>query len=260
MKLQYVAGSDLSINQLFTDIKSNDPDMYTSIGGDGTVIRTFKKMIQNKHNVPVLVLAGGTTNFLSSFDIKVDNDKIIRQQNPRLTFEKLQNNELKYYGYKFKPIEVSYNDKIYLAINDVLIGNNIPDFTHFEVSTNYPSLKKVNFHGMGLNISTDIGSTGFHMNNSGQVFFDNNLFGITSIVSSKKINDLIPADEVEIIAMNDRSSVNVYIDGKNTVLNLGKGGKVKIRQSEQTLTLAFLEEDQLNKRKIKYLDTNRLRY
>ena len=261
MKLQYVAGADLSIDQLFVDIKSINPDMYTSIGGDGTVIRTFKKMVQNGHNVPVLVLAGGTANFLSSWDGEVDEDNnIIKQSKPHLTYQKLKENKLTYYTYKFRPIEVIYNGQIYLAINDVVIGDNVMDFTHFLVNTNYPSLKNVDFHGMALSICTDIGSTGFHMNNGGQVFFDNNLFGVTSVVSDQNINELIPADNMHITVMNSRSNINVYIDGKNTVLNLGIGDELRVKQSDKEFTLAFLEEDQLNKRKMQYLDTNRLRY
>lgn len=259
MKIRYFNGLNEKLNNLIKTnypelLNEKNPDIIISNGGDGSVIRTFNKLIKSniKQNVPIFVVATGSINFLSN-NIKNKYDFLD-------LIDLIKNNKIEIFKYNFNPLVIEHENKSYLAINDILLGNNINDYQRFKLYTKDISLNNLEFSGMGLNISTDIGSTGFHLNNNGQIFFDKNLMGITNIVSNININEVIPNQNIVIENLSERSSLNIFIDGSNKILSFKKYDNIKISRGKMQYSLGFLEFNQLNNKKLEYLNQNRKKH
>lgn len=258
MKILYINGVNEQWNNIVAEkfpkcLTEENPEIIISNGGDGTVLSTFRHMNKElKLNVPIMVLRGGTFNFLPT---DFQGDFLYLMNTLKYTpFEEFQ-----FYMYEFKPLEVhlSKNDKTYMAINDIILGNNINDYHEINIKTESNILKDITFKGMGICVCSSIGSTGFHLNNRGQIFDDDKSFGISNIVSNININDIVNSDYVKLSLVNSRNKINLFIDGRMNILNITKGQEITIKHTDTVCKLAYLEPDELINRKIASTFANR---
>lgn len=253
MKILYLNGLNEYYNEIIAKhfpqlLNETHPEIILSCGGDGTVLRTFRYMVEHNLNVPFLVLKGGTFNFLpTSFS----------ENFVRLIQQLLNNTYSKLYSFSFNPLKIMYDKKEYLAMNDIIVGNNINDYHKFNIQTESLLLDNLTFSGMGICISSAIGSTGFHLNNGGQVFEDKKSFGITNIVSNIKINDIITSKSLSISLLSDRAKPNIYIDGSNFILPMDKDKTIKISYDSHHYQLMYLEMNELLMRKRDFVNSSR---
>lgn len=254
MNILYINGVNEEWNKIINDsfpqlLNEKKPELILSNGGDGTVLRTFRAMTLLNLNVPIMILKGGTFNYLPTDfngDFKHLIDGLIE-----CSFD-----EYPLYFYKFQPLEVSVNNQKYLAINDVLFGHKINDYHEILVSTNSNILRNVQFKGMGISVCSSIGSTGFHLNNQGQIFDDNSVFGISNIVSNININDIVNTPYVVLKLIDSRTNIKLYIDN-HIILDVNKDEEILIKYSKINYQLAYLEKDELINKKAASAFANR---
>lgn len=199
-------------------LNEKEPDIIFVIGGDGTIFQAVKELGFLK--IPFLGIANGTLNFLMNSipeDFNWGN----------LTFEI----EKTFF------LNIKTGAKSYNVVNDIVFGNGIMDYFHFNVKTDgYEG----NVSAGGLCVSTPLGSTAFHYNNGGNIIPSLNLplVGITSVVGKKdeKINKLFSLGEI-VVDVKGRNDCFIFLDGKTEIVKVGES--VKISKGAD-IELAFL--------------------
>lgn len=149
-------------------------------------------------NIPFFVIAVGTVNFLTN---KVEDLKL--------------NPEIK----KVSLMKCTIGDEIHYALNDVVIGDNIMDYNHFVIKVGNEIYKTL---GMGLCISSIIGTTAFNKNNNGKIIslYDDEILSLTSVVCNKTIRRLCSSIEISIDKeLEQRSTPKIYLDGQTKILD-----------------------------------------
>lgn len=128
------------------------------------------------------------------------------------------------------------------------------DYHEFKIT----NLKEESFFikGMGLIISTPLGSTAFHYNNGGTIIEDINSqeIAISSIVSERekafKIMKKMESEKVKIKLISNRADAAVFIDGQTKVFKIIPNDKIILKQGS-LIKLGFLDIDQfLTKRRL----------
>lgn len=216
------------------------PDMYFVLGGDGSMLYAHK---DNQLDIPFFGKNLGTLGFIMN---TFSNDFRV--------IEGLLNDTIQPIIVKTPKIQVTIKRAeetiIKSAINDVIIGGNISDWNSFELSAKSGLYNKEVFNGLGLSISTPLGSTAFNSNNNGKVLpIGSNLWSLTGVVTDKTLNEVIEPQSIKIKVLSKRSDPIVYIDGTADKILVTNGDIIKIRPTKDRFKIAFLNEvDFYNKR------------
>jgi|SaaInlStandDraft_4_1057021.scaffolds.fasta_scaffold16960_4 NAD+ kinase len=231
-----------------------NPDMYYVIGGDGSMHNAHKKygMDSAVKSIPFFGKGFGTLNFIMN---NYDNDFEVLDGllHDTIVPEIVETS-------KIEVIIEKTNGKIIQkrAINDVIIGNNVMDWHEFVINSEKKSFNNLTLKGMGICLSTPLGSTAFNLNNGGNVLpLDSNLWNITDIVCNHNVSDIMTPQEVDITINSNRHRPTVYIDGATTAIKLEKGYKVKVRNIEDKFKLAFLDPEQFYSKRMKLIQKKR---
>jgi NAD kinase len=229
-------------------IIEEDPDMYFVIGGDGAMLHAHKHMTKD---IPFFGKSMGTVNFIMN---SFNNDFSV--------IEGLLNDTLKPIIIKTPKIKVSVKTQKekfeFYAINDVIIGSNISDWNSFEITAKSGLYNKDIINGLGLCISTPLGSTAFNANNKGKVTpIDSKLWSITGVVTTKNIDEVIKPQKIKIKILSKRCDPSVYIDGEANKIKLTSGDIVKVSHTKETFSIAFLDKVAFNSKRMKLLQEKR---
>jgi len=214
--------------------KEKNPDIIIVSGGDGSLLHAIQSY--RYLNTPFLGVAAGTKNFLM--------DKINEK-----TIKKLIKDKISYKIVKISTIRVKVNrkrtndtDNIIFessAINDIVIGSSIMDFNTF-------SYKNKIIKGMGIIISTPIGSTGFNLNNGGKVIKDleSNVVAISTIASEDNFFEIEKNNQIKNIEiLSERNNVKLFIDGTAKIFELKKGDIVSFERDSIIELIKIREKD-----------------
>ena len=214
--------------------KEKNPDIIIVSGGDGSLLHAIQSY--RYLNTPFLGVAAGTKNFLM--------DKINEK-----TIKKLIKDKISYKIVKISTIRVKVNrkrtndtDNIIFessAINDIVIGSSIMDFNTF-------SYKNKIIKGMGIIISTPIGSTGFNLNNGGKVIKDleSNVVAISTIASEDNFFEIEKNNQIQNIEiLSERNNVKLFIDGTAKIFELKKGDIVSFERDSIIELIKIREKD-----------------
>lgn len=222
-------------------IKEEYPEMYFVVGGDGSMLHAH---IHNSNNIPFFGKGLGTLNFIMN---NFGNDfRIIEGlQNDTITPTIIKTPKVKL------TVEANGTSNEYEAINDIIIGSDISHWNAFELTSKNGSFDKFKFNGTGICVSTPLGSSAFNMNNGGKLLpIDSNLWSITSVVSNRRINELMKPQKVKIKIESLRSSPSLYVDGVD-VIELGKGDTVYLKKCSESFQIAFLEPKEFFAKRMK---------
>ena len=226
----YIRFLEKSFPEMFTE---EDPEMFYVIGGDGAMLHAHKNHGDTK--LPFFGKGLGTLNFIMN---NFGNDFRI--------VEGLLNDTIKATVINTPKVEVHVKHQtgavsVYQAINDVIIGSDISDWNSFEMTSKNGSFDKFQFSGTGICISTPLGSSAFNMNNGGKLIpIDANLWSITSVVSNKRIDELMKPQKVKIKIESLRCSPTLFIDGV-PMNGLEKGDEVVLKKCVDKFNIAFLD-------------------
>lgn len=207
-------------------------DLIMSIGGDGTILSTVRKLSENQ--VPILGIHIGNLGFLAQSTEKTLNEalKCIKEDN-----YKIQDKFL---------LKANINNKTtyYHAFNDVVIdhGNSgrvlktkvYNDNTHIN-----------NYEGDGIIISTPTGSTGYSLSSGGPIIHSElDVVTITPISShslSARPIILSSKSNIKVNFSDNFIDASLTIDGQ-TRINLKKSDEIFISKSKlyaQIVVLPF---------------------
>lgn len=209
-----------------------DPELYYVIGGDGAMLHAHSKY-DSGH--PYFGKGLGTLNFIMN-NFEEDTHIIENMLDGYLTPEIL----------KLIRLEVTIETKgmkiVKHAINDIIIGNSMVDWHEFNITSERKTFDHLSLKGMGLCISTPLGSTAFNLNNNGNVLpLDSDLLSITGIVCDHNISEILTSQRVEITINSLRAKPTIFIDGGTNAITLDKGDKIKISPIQPPFRLAFLD-------------------
>lgn len=135
---------------------SNDrPEIVCTIGGDGTFLSAIHKYLGILNQVVFVGLHTGTLGFFADYTLKQINEFVsdIVTKNPQIEKRALMR------------IHLSSINKDCYAVNDMLLQR--PQTQHIDVYINDRKLET--FHGTGLILSTQIGSTAYNRSVGGAV-------------------------------------------------------------------------------------------
>jgi len=239
MKILYIPTFNkvTDIDLYFKDsdtLLEQDPDVILVSGGDGSLLHAIQnyKFLEK----PFLGVAAGTKNFLLN---KITLEEIKSLENMDLSeFERTYEFE------KVSALKVIVNRKcsngcnniVFRSevINDIVLGGSIMDYNVFNVK-NY---SEENIKGMGLLISTPLGSTAFNINNGGKVIkhLDSSKVSFATIVADLNFEKIIPYDSIgDIVIKSERSTCSLFIDGTTKIFNLKYGDIISVSKSNSTV-------------------------
>ena len=193
-------------------IKDIRGDIVITIGGDGTVLRTF--LYLKDKETPVVGIGLGERNFLSSLSPSNYKEKL-----PQIL-------DGKFYIRKEMRLRVEIEGLTYAlppVLNDVLFATGTPGKTiDAYLAIREDSRKEIlwNSKADGILISTPVGSTAYAFAAGGPVI-DTNLEAILITpllpVSRKPVYVVDPSLEVYVWASEKRSRPIVVLDGQTTI-------------------------------------------
>lgn len=242
MRIKYLCNKDdpriSEFTQFITEnfptlIIEQNPDIYLVAGGDGSMLHAMQENISS--NIPYLGKALGTVNFLMN-NFANDKELIEGLLMDTISIEKFES---------FAIEAILDGVKIGEAINEVIIGSNLTDYYHFNITTGDGNLANFELQGSGICISTPIGSTAFNFNNSGRILpLDSCLLSITGIVCNRYLNDIIPFQEIKITS----TGPGIFLSNIKTA-KLSRGSELILRKGTP-VELAFLNKKEFLGRRI----------
>ncbi len=259
MRIRYVPSKDQrkhvsDYNNFIADnfpelLVEQNPELILVTGGDGSMLHALTNSISKSYKVPILGRGAGTLNFImSDFSIYDEFQLINDILNDKITLDIL---ELSSIGIQFPGSE-----NIYSAVNDIVVGQNLNHYYHFEITSEDKYYSNFAFKGAGFCLSTPLGSTGFNANNNGQLLrFQkptgeaSDLWSLTNIVSNATINDVLYEQEIVVKYLTDRYDCKVFLDGTTFIKTIKYGEEIRISKGE-TYRIAFLSLEKMFQKRI----------
>lgn len=203
-------------------------DFIIAVGGDGTIIAASEYAA--KYDIPVLGINSGHMGFLCGLE-RHDLEKL----------EKILKNQ--YNEKKRMLLEVDYNNKKYIAVNDVVftkpVLGSLIDLKVFE-SGNFV----IEYRADSVLFSTPTGSTAYALSNGGPVADPNLDFVSMAPICAHSLASrtyLFSKNAELVVKIGHRNKTHIVVDGVELDL-LDNGSEVKIRKSDKKLRLVYLED------------------
>ncbi|QTA37465.1 NAD(+) kinase [Thermosipho ferrireducens] len=193
----------------------NGVDVSLIIGGDGTILKTVKKL-----NSPIIGFKGGRLGFLSSYTTK-DLDKFIKDLKEN-SFVEDRRSLLKVYN---KHIEK-------YCLNDA-VAMKEPAQKMVDISVSFKD-GEFYFHADGVIVSTPTGSTAYALSLGGSILLPNvNAFEITPIAPQFLATRSVIVPDTEEISVKTNYKILLILDGEI----VGNFDFFKIKKSDKQIVL-----------------------
>ncbi|MDE5943791.1 MAG: NAD(+)/NADH kinase [Clostridia bacterium] len=198
-------------------------DILFVLGGDGTILNVASECA--RRGVKIIGVNYGHLGFLAEFEREKLDDAIELVCSGNYKTEKRS------------LLEVEYNGKSYLALNDLVVqrntgGNSFSNTVRFQAKIDGSIVD--NFAADGIIVSTPTGSTAYSLSAGGSVLTpDLNAFIMTPICAhSLHSRPVVYNDNslLEILTADDSTPLNIVIDGI-VVCGTGKNTFVKVKKS-----------------------------
>lgn len=200
----------------------------------------------NHFNVPFLGHARGTLNFLMN-DFGGKEKTILN---------KIINDEINFHLEETKAIKVDLRKpdgsefNIGYAVNELVLGNSIMGYHHFELNSEDGAFKDLKIKGSGLSICTDLGSTGYNFNLGGPMIpMGKELWVVMAVICNRYLHDIVEAQHINIELQSDRENCDIFIDGVVNKEKMEKLDKVLISEGRE-IRLAFLDDHSFGRKRI----------
>ena len=239
------------LNRTFPEIINEDnPEMYFVIGGDGAMLHAHTNTLDK--TIPYFGKGFGTLNFIMN-NYENDFEVLEAMLEDRIIPDIIETSKIKV------TIDKVYGSSIEkVAINDIVIGNNIMDWHEFIINNESGSFNEFYLKGMGICLSTPLGSTAFNLNNRGKVLpLDTDIWGMTGIVCDHNINELMTPQKMHITINSLRETPNIYVDGIANTIPLEKGDKITIDKDITSFKLAFIDKKVFFNKRMKLIQKKR---
>lgn len=231
-------------------INEENPEMYFVIGGDGSMLHAHNNTIDK--TIPYFGKGFGTLNFIMN-NYENDFEVLDGMLEDRIVPDIIETSKIKIIIEKVNGENI---EKV--AINDIVIGNNIMDWHEFIINNETGSFNDFYLKGMGICLSTPLGSTAFNLNNRGKVLpLESNIWGMTGVVCDHNVNEIMTAQKMDITINSLRQEPIIYIDGVATAIPLEKGDKIFIEDEPQKFKLAFVDIKEFFNKRTKLIQKKR---
>ena len=178
-------------------------DVLVSIGGDGTLISLTRESL--KYQKPILGISAGRLGFLTDVKPHECEDFVCQMINNKVRIDKRAT------------LEVSYKDKIFYAINDIVISKKLmKSMITVNVYTDDEQIDS--YFGDGVIFSTPTGSTAYNLSANGPILYPFlDAFVITPVCShSLNSRPLVLPKEFEVTCEINGDGI-VILDGQNDI-------------------------------------------
>ena len=219
----------IKVDNFINCIKNSD--LVLSIGGDGTILSTIRRIGNN--SIPVLGIHIGNLGFLAQAT-KENIDKAL---------ECLVNKNYKLEERLLLEVKIKNNgNKTYHAFNDVVVDHgNSGRILKSRVYVNDTHIN--NYESDGIIINTPTGSTGYSLSSGGPIIYPNlNVVNITPISShSLSARPIVLSSDsyIEIKFTEKFNDAALTIDGQERV-NLSKEHIISINKASYNANLIIL--------------------
>lgn len=231
-------------------ITETNPDMFYVVGGDGALLHAHNNF--SNFHIPFFGKGLGTLNFIMN-NFEQDLTILNKLLNDEISVDIIETPKIKVTVKKANTTDMVSAK----SINDVIIGSDISDWNLFNMSSENGSFNKFSFGGTGLCVSTPLGSSAFNLNNGGKLLpIDSKLWSITSVVSNKKINELMEPQTICLRVDSVRSNPSLYVDGVK-ICSLTYGDEVILKKSSETFEIAFLDSKDFNNKRMRLIQSKR---
>ena len=204
-----------------------DADIAISLGGDGTFLRTAKRVSQK--NIPILGINTGHLGYLT--DATMDEVEIV--------IDDIVNNQYKVECrtlLEVVPLDPHFTIPQPFALNEVAILRQDTS-SMISVETSVNDTYFTTYKGDGLILSTPTGSTAYNLSVGGPILDPNAQNIVLSPISPHSLNmrPLVLRDDsvITISTISRADSYNVSIDGRSNTLPIGTA--ITIRKAPFTI-------------------------
>jgi len=234
-RILYTGNYTKNANKIYKKVKKNfpqwlietNPEIIIVAGGDGSMLHAIQKYSYMK--APFFGIGAGTLNFLMKSVEPKDFIKYIKNISLD-NLEKIKTRRVKVKVLNKKNKVVFKKE----AINDIIIGNKVNDYHHIFIKEDG---SEKNFKGMGLIISTPLGSTAMSFNNDVPIIpsLEMPMITISSIVSERKksFKKFSKSKKDISIKVESRTTCKILIDGSADQYKLKDGDKIIISNGNQ---------------------------
>ncbi|MCQ2387456.1 MAG: NAD(+)/NADH kinase [Clostridia bacterium] len=196
-------------------------DVLFVVGGDGTILRRTE--FANSNNLPIIGINAGKLGFLTEFEhfeLEQAVDMFIKgelKKDYRLT------------------LEISYKNKKYFALNDVVVQRTYTDRNGMIINTIFSIDDNVidKITGDGVIVATPTGSTAYSLSVGGAILTPGiNAFSFVPIAahSLEQRPIIFSAESTSCIEYDGGCSAGLFVDGK-MIDNLSVGDKIYVRKT-----------------------------
>lgn len=207
---------------------TNEYNLVITLGGDGTVMNGCKYAL--RYNIPIIGINIGHLGFLTQIDI--NNIKILKKffSGNYITEER-------------SIIESTINNKIYYAINDIVVARSeVIKLANLDLYCNFQKVSS--YRADGLIVSTPTGSTAYSLAAGGPIV-DLSINGLVfTPISSHSLKDrpiIFGKDKhLKIVSKSD-FKLNISIDG-DMIQQISKNEEVNIKVSNKTCKFINLDD------------------
>ena len=217
---------NIYINNFDTCIK--DSDLIFSIGGDGTILSTVRKL--NKNEIPVLGIHIGNLGFLAQCteDSLLDALNCIKSNNYKIE--------------KRIILKLEVNNRAYYALNDIVVDHG--NSGRILKTKMYIDNKHINnYESDGIIISTPTGSTGYSLSSGGPIIVPEldvlNITPISSHSLSARPIVLSSKKNINIEFTDEFIDAAITIDGQERI-DLSKENSIYIKKANHSAILIKL--------------------
>ncbi len=139
--------------------EDKSPDLCVVVGGDGTFLRAVQQYIHNLETTAFLGIHTGTLGFFTSYCAE-EVDQFIKD---------IQEKEMKVQEVDLLEVRLAGEEKIFYALNEIRVENS----SRTQCMDIFLDQKKLEtYHGTGLCIATQLGSTAYNRSVHGAIIYE----------------------------------------------------------------------------------------
>lgn len=227
--------------------KQETADALFVLGGDGTIL--FLTEFASKNNIPIIGINAGKLGFLSEFESYEMKHAVECFKDAKLCRDERAT------------MKISYNGKIYYALNDVYLQRIFTDNTCgmiIDINVELDGDQISKFKGDGIIVSTPTGSTAYSLSAGGPVLAPKMKAFVVTPIAPHCINYkpiVFSSMSTCNVCMDGRTSAGLFIDG-SYIDKLQKGDSFTITKSENSITFLRKEDFNFFQRLNKKLNSN----
>ena len=208
---------------------SSEADFAVVIGGDGTLLRSFKHFIF-RSKMYVIAINAGSLGFLT----EIKKEKVFEE------YDNFLNGTFKYE--KRHILEIKINHKKYYALNEIVISKGGITSKVLRVSFSSDDEYMCTYKGDGVIISTPTGSTAYSMSAGGPIVKSNMKAIIITPLAPHNLNTrpiVISGEEKLQIQLEDTDRTGqIVVDGQVST-KVNSESIIDIEYSSMTLNLVI---------------------